>query len=153
MQSNQLTGQINQLVGALSAARTEAIKMNQNVVFCHSSDGATCSDIDDGAWQGWLIGLAPTDQSAGIVAGSMMATGFLQTGQLILRANNNIADADSQVRFSPQGLVRTTNGRPLNGVLRVCINNSNDNNTRDLIIRSGGHIAVDTLTLTSCTAP
>ncbi|MDP4945780.1 MAG: GspH/FimT family pseudopilin, partial [Alishewanella sp.] len=72
VQSNQLTGQINQLVGALSAARTEAIKMNQNVVFCHSSDGATCSDIDDGAWQGWLIGLAPTDQSAGIVAGSMM---------------------------------------------------------------------------------
>jgi len=154
LQANQLSGQVNQLVGALNAARTEAIKLNRNVVLCHSSDGAACSAPPASGWQGWLIGIAPARPQTGIVADTAIASGFLLSNKLVLRTSNSITGTNSEIRFSPQGLVRTTAGAPLNGTLRVCLNSSAaNNNARDLIVRSGGHIAVNTLASSTCAAP
>lgn len=158
LQANQLSGQVNQLVGALNAARTEAIKLNRNVVLCHSSDGAACSAPPAGGWQGWLIGIAPARPQTGIpqtgiVADTAIASGFLLSNKLVLRTSSSITGTNSEIRFSPQGLVRTTAGAPLNGTLRVCLNSAANNNARDLIVRSGGHIAVNTLASSTCAAP
>ncbi len=153
LQSNQLTGQVNQLVGALNAARTEAIKMNQHVVLCHSTDGLSCSAPSANGWQGWLIGLAPPRPQTGIVANSVMASGYRLSDKLILHTGNSISATNSEIRFSPQGLIRTTAGAPLNGVVRICLTGAKNNNARDVVIRSGGHIAINSQTSAACTAP
>ena len=55
VQNNRMTGQINSLIGALSYARSEAVKLGQNnVTICASNDNASCSGSS--AWEdGWII--------------------------------------------------------------------------------------------------
>ena len=54
---NRLTAQANDMLAGLILARTEAIKQNQSMLFCHSSDGETCSGAPAAGWQGWLVAL------------------------------------------------------------------------------------------------
>lgn len=152
-QANQLAGQVNQVVGALNAARTEAIKLNRNIVFCHSADGAACSAPPAAGWQGWLVGIAPARPQTGVVADTVLASGILVSSRVVLRANTAINDNNAEVRFSPQGLLRDTAGLPLNGTLRVCLAAASGTNARDIRMQSGGHIAVTRLTSAGCAAP
>jgi len=57
MQNNRLTSQINQLSTALALARSEAIKLNERVVVCASTDGAECAATSDtSGWDdGWVV--------------------------------------------------------------------------------------------------
>jgi type IV fimbrial biogenesis protein FimT len=50
--NNRMASQANDLITALSLARSEAVKRAANVTVCASSDGATCT----GTWeQGWIV--------------------------------------------------------------------------------------------------
>jgi type IV fimbrial biogenesis protein FimT len=52
MASNRMSAQANDLITALTFARSEAVKRAANVTVCSSSDGATCT----GGWaQGWIV--------------------------------------------------------------------------------------------------
>ena len=52
--SNRMSGEINDLLGAMQFARAEAIKEGQNVTICVSTDNATCTG--GAAWNaGWII--------------------------------------------------------------------------------------------------
>ncbi len=54
MINNRMAGEINDFVGSLHFARSEAIKRGLNVVVCKSSDGNTCTTAGD--WSlGWVI--------------------------------------------------------------------------------------------------
>lgn len=54
MTSNRMAGAINDFVGSLHVARSEAIKRGLNVVVCKSADGQLCTTT--GNWsQGWLV--------------------------------------------------------------------------------------------------
>ena len=54
MTNNRMAGEINDLVGSLHFARSEAIKRGLDVLACKSADGATCTTAGD--WgQGWII--------------------------------------------------------------------------------------------------
>ena len=54
IQSNRQSGHINQLVGHLNYARSEAIKRRINVLVCKSQDGLSCTSA--GNWQdGWIL--------------------------------------------------------------------------------------------------
>ena len=49
----RITGQTNDLIAALQLARSEAVKRNQGVFVCASTDQATCSGT---SWsQGWIV--------------------------------------------------------------------------------------------------
>jgi len=53
IERNQLSTNINKLVSTLNLARSEAIKRNQRVKICDSSDGATCGA---GNYElGWIV--------------------------------------------------------------------------------------------------
>ncbi|MEJ2347257.1 MAG: GspH/FimT family pseudopilin [Gammaproteobacteria bacterium] len=53
MRDNRLASQTNELVGALNAARSEAVRRGANVTVCSSTDEATCSGTN--AWAtGWI---------------------------------------------------------------------------------------------------
>jgi type IV fimbrial biogenesis protein FimT len=50
--NSRMASQTNDLVTALSLARSEAVKRAANVTVCASSDGATCT----GGWEaGWIV--------------------------------------------------------------------------------------------------
>lgn len=54
VQRNTLTASVNDLVGDLNYARSEAVTRGQNVYLCKSKDEATCET--DGDWsQGWIV--------------------------------------------------------------------------------------------------
>mgnify|MGYP003634819119 CR=1 FL=1 len=138
---NRLTSQANDILAGLILARTEAIKQNQSVIFCHSVDGANCSAPPAGGWQGWLV--------RGTVDNTPLATGVMQSARLRVMASSNVVDATidstgNSIRFNPQGLIRSGNGNvALNGVVRVCLPNNNiDPNSRDIELRSGGRTRV-----------
>ena len=52
---NRLSTQLNQLASSLALARSEAVKNNQSVIVCVSSDGTSC-DASGITWNnGWLV--------------------------------------------------------------------------------------------------
>jgi type IV fimbrial biogenesis protein FimT len=61
MTRNRMVAEINDLVGSLHFARSEAIKRGLDVVVCKSSDGNTCTTAGDWS-QGWVI-FQDTDSS------------------------------------------------------------------------------------------
>lgn len=100
IQNNRLTGQINSMNGALSFVRTEAVKLNQNVTICASSDQSTCNG--SGAWNsGWIIFV--DDNSSGSLDGGeeILRVGDPLPGNNILRLVG-FTD-DSYVTFDNQG--------------------------------------------------
>jgi type IV fimbrial biogenesis protein FimT len=52
IQNNRMVAQVNELNVSLSLARSEAVKRNENITICRSSDGEDCT----GSWQdGWIV--------------------------------------------------------------------------------------------------
>lgn len=62
VQRNSLTANVNDLVGDLNYARSEAVTRGQDVYICSSSDQSSCNAGDDWS-KGWVI-YAATDPSA-----------------------------------------------------------------------------------------
>lgn len=132
--SNRLSAQTNEFLSAVTYARSEAIRLNRNVMFCNTTDGATCN-VTNGSWSQWLV-LDPIN-------------GVLQTS-LTLGANIKVlSDAgmdNDAIVFTPLGLARNaTNTRlPLNSIIRVCLESrSVTPNSRDLLISSGGRAVIN----------
>ncbi|WP_333608888.1 GspH/FimT family pseudopilin [Arsukibacterium sp.] len=150
--SSRLNAQVNQLLAAIEYAKTEAVKNNATVIFCHSTDGASCSTPPAAGWQGWAVGMAAA--GTGIEAGTEMRSGLLESPQLVIRPSAVLSDADHQIRITPQGLLRTNNRLPLTATLRVCAPSSSVNpNSRELRIRSGGQLAVISEQHAGCPTP
>lgn len=149
---NRLNAQANLLLAAIEYAKTEAVKTNATVTFCHSADGNSCSAAPAAGWQGWVVGLAANP--SGIEPDSVLREGTLESPQLVILASESLADAEDQIRITPQGLLRTGNRLPLQATLRVCHPTSSINpNSRNVRIRSGGQIAVISEQNAGCPAP
>ncbi|MNQ29461.1 hypothetical protein D3C85_427730 [compost metagenome] len=89
---SKLRGQANDLAAGAALARSEAVKRNQSVTLCASSNGTTCAS--SGGWQqGWIV-----RSSGGTVvqAHSAAPSGFIivDTG----------ADDAHSISFLPTGL-------------------------------------------------
>ncbi|KKO47432.1 hypothetical protein WG68_00570 [Arsukibacterium ikkense] len=139
--SNRLSAQANDMLAGLILARTEAIKQNQSMLFCHTTDGENCSVPPAAGWQGWLV--------RGTVDTAPVATSVMLSANLRVLSSANVANATvdatgHSIRFNPQGLVRSGNANnALNGVLRICLPDNQINpNSRDIELRSGGRTRV-----------
>ena len=131
--TNRLTAQSNEILAAIQLARSEAIKLNRNVMFCNTSDSATCN-VSSGRWTAWLV-LDPLNNTV------------LQTSNILDNEISVMSDAgisQDRVVFTPMGLARNSaNLRlALNGVIRVCSVNAAEPNFRDVVFRSGGRTEV-----------
>jgi type IV fimbrial biogenesis protein FimT len=142
--NNRLTAQANEILAAVMLARTEAIKQNENMVFCHSSDGVNCSAPPAAGWQGWLV--------HGTVEDVPIASGIVESARLVVLPSANVANAvisgvGNSIRFTPQGLLRSGNtNNPLNGTLRICLPDTEISlNIRDVEMRSGGRARVSSV--------
>ncbi|MCY1281406.1 Chthon cassette protein D [compost metagenome] len=128
---SKLRGQANDLAAGAALARSEAIKRNQAVTLCASSNGSTCAS--SGGWQqGWIIrssgGTVVQAHSAapnGFIivdtgAGNLHGINFLPTGLAstsielkICRSSPEEGDQERLVRISMSGrtyVTKTTTG-------------------------------------------
>lgn len=132
--SNRLNAQANEFLSAITYARSEAIRLNRNITFCNTTDGATCN-ADTGVWTQWLV-LDP-------------GNGVLQTSLTLSNRVKVLSDAgmdNDTIVFTPMGLARNAinNRLPLTSIIRVCLEESSVNpNVRDLLVSSGGRAVIN----------
>lgn len=72
--NSRMASQANEIVGALSLARSEAVKRGAQVSVCASSNGSTCA----GSWtQGWVVRDAsgPIRVQSALTGGSTLSAG------------------------------------------------------------------------------
>lgn len=138
--NSKLRGQVSELQAALSYARSEAIRQNRNVVFCHSNNGTNCTIPPESGWEGWLVA------TAGPVLANPVApalrVGIIDTAPMKISSGPSLGatSANHAIRFTPQGLARTfSTNTPLSDLIRVCMASASINpNTRDIEFNSGG---------------
>lgn len=109
VRNNRAAANANELVNALSIARSEAIRRGVRVSMCRSSDGLTCT----GTWSnGWIIftDTASTDETNPPGVGEVLRVWPAPSGGAAVTTN----PAGMQwVRFLPRGDVRTNVALPI----------------------------------------
>ena len=109
IRNTRLVTQVNELQASLSMARSEAVKRNENVTVCRSSDSASCT----GAWQdGWIVFL-DIDGDGSVDGGD---------GDEVLRVHDSLS-GDNSLTFSLANIVYGANGiasSGVNGVFTLC---------------------------------
>ncbi len=142
--NSKLRGQASELQTALTYARTEAIRLNRSVVFCHSANGTSCTVPSASGWEGWLVSAAGAALATPVVPA--LRTGLIAAAPMRISSGVNLAAASHVVRFTPQGLARGfANNVPLSDVIRVCIAQASTNpNTREIQFSSGGRSRIVT---------
>jgi type IV fimbrial biogenesis protein FimT len=128
--NNRLTSQTNDMVGALTLARSQAITSNQRVTFCRTNSEATtaCSG-SAGDWQFWLVRTA---------TGTVVRRGALVVGSLEVTS----VLTNDQIEFASDGLARSggvlVSGGPH---IFVCSAHSTTDNRRQLTLGAGSRIS------------
>ena len=94
--SNRIENQADNFLSSLAMARSEAIKLNQQVKLCKSSDGATCTTSGD-----WSVGWIIMDNSSNILQTyDGIPDGFTFSS----------TDLKDEVTFRPSGEITSTGG-------------------------------------------
>jgi type IV fimbrial biogenesis protein FimT len=128
--NNRLTAQTNELIAAITLARSQAITMNQGMTFCRAnSETATACSGSAGDWQFWLIRSA---------AGAVVRRGALVAGSLEVTSTLT----NDQVVFASDGLARTNNALVTGGPhINVCSHHSATENNRQVTLGAGSRIS------------
>lgn len=114
MERNQLTTGINKFVSSLSLARSEAIKRNQRITICASSDGEQCSDV--GFENGWLVYVDSNQNNNRESGEELIWVGSQYGANFTLRGSSGYSDT---ISYLPSGRIATN----LNGNIRLCKEN------------------------------
>ncbi len=138
--SSKLESQSREIQNALVFARTEAIRLNQNVVFCHSSDSQVCSAPPTSGWSGWLIRAAGA--AIGAETGPVLRAQPFTSTTVTISSGEVLTSAQHVIRFNSQGLIREFgNNTPLSDMIRICIaDRSLDPNMYEVRFSSGGRL-------------
>lgn len=149
--SARLAGAASELQSALQFARTEAIRLNTAVVFCHSSNGSSCDTPASGLWQGWLVRAA--GNAPGSETGPVLRAHNWTEPKVELRSANSLSSQNHAVRFNSLGLVRAfTSNAPFSASLLACIPDSTlSPNIYQVNINSAGLTEVVTSTTAAST--
>ncbi len=118
--NNTRVAQVNEFVGALNLARSEAAKSGLRATICRSADGATCATDTTGVWEnGWLIFVDRNQDNAPSSGEIIKVQGSIPLG-LTLRTTGVFTQSVSYLSngtlFSP-GAVDSSNCQ---GTFRLC---------------------------------
>ncbi|MBN6113716.1 GspH/FimT family pseudopilin [Xanthomonas bonasiae] len=132
IRSNRLTSTANELVAALQASRSEAVRLNGGVSLCRSDDGSTCASGGD-----WTHLLTVTRD------GTVLRTTTLRTG---LSVSSPALDASGdKITFGADGIARDSNGASLNTdeMIVVCMPvTSPSDNVRAVSMSGGSRVSI-----------
>jgi len=111
IQNNRLATQANDLVTMLNYARSEAVKRNQTITVCSSTDGTSCAGST--TWDGGLIVFVDTDGD-GVVDGG---EAVLQVRQAMEGSNTLRSGAQTRLTYQSNGFLEVAGS---NDVFRLC---------------------------------
>jgi len=138
IQNNRMTAQANGFLTAFQLARTEALKRNDPVSVCPSSDGATC----DGDWEdGWIVFV--DGNAAGTTTTSVDEV--LQIWDGMQGDTSNEGDAPDFVRYQLDGTVDSDAGTTFPVTFDLEIPDCTADNNRRLEIMPTGRASVTRL--------
>jgi type IV fimbrial biogenesis protein FimT len=139
VRNNRAATNANELVSALTIARSEAVRRGDRVSLCRSNDGASCG----GTWtDGWIVFVdgAANDTAAPVVS-QVLQTWPAPDGEASVVTRSNGSDVDvTWVRFLPRGDTRTTEPLPL--IYNIQIDNCTGNVARNIEINAVGRTSV-----------
>ncbi len=173
MQDNQLVASTNELISAVHVARSEAIKLNNSVTICESTDGTSCTSPGTGNWEdGWIVfvdaanplvvpaivsdqvgtGVACADDNIGTDCLLRSHAGF--TDNQLTVAGVNAGDVViSSFTFNSRGLPKSAAGVSQSGTFSLCSLDSSGNtiNSRAVVLSLSGRVRVsDNAAVISC---
>jgi type IV fimbrial biogenesis protein FimT len=130
--SGRLTTQSNEMVAAMSLARSEAIKRNASVTLCRANNSLTACVASSGAWGNWII------RTAG---GTVVRQGGVNdfNGTLVMSSTLN----NDQVVFGPDGLARTGGAMVADHTITVCSRRAVDRNVRRIVLGAGSRMSTE----------
>ncbi len=120
--NNRLATQANDLIASLQLARMEAVRRNESVAICRSSDGAACAGTT-GSWTQWLTVLTSNGE-------------ILRSSSV--RAPVQITSTEATITFRADGLARTAAGGLASPALTVCVPTTRPENNQRIINVAGG---------------
>lgn len=139
---NRLTSVANEVVAAMQLTRMEAIRRNQRVVMCPSTNGTTCSGAN------WMRMIVREADAAGEVVRE-----FQFSGQgLAIKSSSNVDD-NNQIAFTSSGFARVGGTTNAAGGLSVCSTAvPAAENTRDVMVAVSRISVVTRNGTAACTA-
>ncbi len=108
--NSRMASQANEIVGALSLARSEAVKRGAQVSVCASSNGSTCT----GSWtQGWVVRDAsgPIRVQSALTGGSTLSAGAVTSITYTPNGRTTLAAATTLTLCPP--IPATVKGRAI----------------------------------------
>jgi type IV fimbrial biogenesis protein FimT len=134
--SSRLTTQVNDIVGAINLARSEAIKRNTSIELCRvASPTATACATSTDAWANWMV------ETSG---GSVIRRGSIDSHNGAIVVHSTLSS--DQLLFSSDGLARTGGALVSTNRIDVCATNVDQSNIRRIALGAGSHISTATLT-------
>ena len=132
--NNRAASLTNNLLTALQAARSEAIKRNQDVTICKSSDSLTCS----GNWSdGWIIfSDIDHDRRLDVLNGDTLIQAQKYAG-IEFSINWNAFRSDNYIQYSSEGFIHSNNG-----TFKLCPPDNDAHYARAIIINRVGRARV-----------
>ena len=131
VQHQKLNSQVYKLFSMISLARSEAIKRNDVVTICHSSDQVTCS----GSWDtGWIVfedqnHNGDIDSGDELIKSSRLNKGFTLDWRAF--GSNNY------IRFTANGITLQQNGS-----FTVCPTNGDNRYARQLVLSKTARLRI-----------
>lgn len=141
--TNRMAGGINDFVGSLHYARSEAIKRGLRVTVCKSAgqapDEPRCAT--SGAWtQGWIVFVDNNNNGVvDTISGEVLLKTYgALTGNLTLTGNVQVID---YVSYVATGFTQRITGSFQNGTLTMCHGESDM--ARDVIVSRTGRVTLN----------
>lgn len=160
--SNRLTGYANDLLAAISLARSESIRRGQRVVLCPiaaaeggTPDTSACVDPVADSWAGWMIFADVNRNSAWDAGEEVIRADVFGGGASVVLAGASLRNASNQIVFLPSGIARENGTGAIQQFnLRVCESGVTlAQNLRDVVMVSGSRVSVQRGSDDACGAP
>ena len=137
--NNTRTSVVNEFLGVLNLARSEAIKRGIKVEICRSSDGSSCASDNTGIWEdGWIV-WSDQNNSGALDANEIIRIYSKSSNGFTLRTSTNLTQ---WIAYLPSGVSTGDNGLGT-GTFRLCDSRGVDE-ARFIVISMTGRSRVRT---------
>ena len=140
VRNNRAAANANELVSALTIARSEAVRRGARIGICPSANGTSCG----GTWSdGWIVFTDnATSDTATPVVGQVLRVWPALSGEpaVVPLRPNGTSSSTTWIRFLPRGDVRTDDVLPV--VLRIEPAGCRREQRRDVLLNAAGRTSV-----------
>ena len=134
VQRNAMAATVNDLVGDLNYARSQAVTRGRRVYVCKSSGNASCAGGGDWS-QGWIV-YAPEPDNDTPKRDNILRVRSALEGQIVITGNNNV---ESRVFFDSNGFAMGSIG-----TLTATAESTTQNT--EVVISSSGRVRTEKVT-------